>query len=193
MKRAMVLVVVLFACGKSEKSEPAKETTSSGPAKPAETAKPTVDVGEKKKKFCKRVDRDALAKLFEIESLTTTGGGTLIKGGGEPPSLACSYYEGSKTDGGVSFGFSFKGTDKLEKPETLGKFTWESYDGFGQPALIGRAKDGEIHLATVAKKVLVHSDLEHPKLQPADVEKRLVEATKAVIAQLPDDANVELQ
>ena len=187
----LVLVVALASCGKSEKSEPAKTDPKPAADKPVD--KPTVDVSDKKKRFCKRLDRDALAKLFEIESLTTTGGGTLIKGGGEPASLGCSYYEGSKTDGGVSFGVSFKATDKLDKPETLGRFTWETYDGFGSPAMIGRAKDGQIHLATVAKKVLVHSNLGHPKLSPADVEKRLVEATKAVIAQLPDDGTTEIQ
>lgn len=193
--RRLVVVLALIACGKSDKSGP--EATPKAESKPVakETGKPTVDVDaeEKQVRICRRIDRDALAKLFEIESLTRTGGGTLIKGGGAPATLNCNYYEGSKVDGGVSFGFSLKATTELEKRDMLNRFTWEKYDGLGQPAEIGRAKDGEVFIQTVAKGAQLQVDLHHPKLAPADVEKRLVDATKAIIDQLPADATSEIR
>ena len=197
MRTSLVVVLALIACGKSEKSEPAAKAAPAAETKPAKPGndKPSVDVDaeDKQKRICKRIDRDALAKLFEIESLTRTGGGTLIKGGSQPATLNCNYYEGSKVDGGVSFGFSLKATTELEKRDMLNRFTWEPYDGLGQPAEIGRTKDGEIHIQTVAKGAQLQADLKHPKLDAVETEKRLVAAMKSLIDQLPADATSEIR
>ena len=188
--RCFVVVLALVACGKSEnKAAPA---TSETPAAKSEskTAPPTVEI--KEKRFCKRVDTDPIAKVLEIEKLSRTGNGTLIKGGGEPASLVCSYYEGSKVDGGMGLRISLKATTDFEKADTLRRYEWADFDGLGQPAKIGRGKD-IVAVQTIANGAQLVVDDKHPSIPVADLEKRAVAATKLVMQQLPADATSELK
>jgi hypothetical protein len=187
MKSVMCAALVLVGCGKS--SEPADTETPVASRKD----KPVVDTADKPdKRFCKRIDEDAIAKLIEIAGLSRTGGGTLVKGGSEPATLSCSYYERGKTEGGMSFGFNLKAVAQLENAETLGKFSWEPFEAFGKPAKIGRASDA-VHLQTVTNGVQLITRLGHPSVPVADLEKRLLAATQAVIDQLPADATSEIR
>ena len=190
MLRLSYVVLILVGCGKSEKSDSA--TSESTPAQKGETkrAEPTVDV--KKERLCKRIDTDAIAKAIELPAgLSRTGNGTFIKGGGEPASLVCSYYEKGKNDDGLAFGFSIKATTELEKRDFLGRFVWKPLDGLGQDARIGRDKKA-VHVQTVAKGVQLQVHVDHD-LPIEDLEKRAIAATKVMIEQLPADAAAELK
>jgi hypothetical protein len=187
--RHMALLVLLVACGKSEdKAAPA----SGAPAKSQPVDKPVVETGEKEKRICRRLDTDPIAKIVGVDKMTRTGGGSLIKGGGAPASLICNYYEGSKVDGGMSFGFSLRATTELDERDTLGRFKWEPFEGLGQPAQIGRAKDG-VHIQTVAKGAHLVTNLQHDKVPVAELETKLVAVTKYLIEQLPADAQSEVR
>ena len=189
--RHVALVLALVACGKSEKSEPAPSTAPAKPDMPS-VDKPSVDTADKAKRFCRRLDTDPVAKILGIAELNRTGGGSLVKGGGEPPVLACSYYEAGKTDGGMSFGVSIKQTTEFDQADPLKRFTWEAFDGLGQPAKIGRGKD-RVHIQTVVKGVLLTTDVDHQTIPVAELEPKLVAAMKYVIEQLPADATVEVR
>lgn len=189
----LVVLIAIVGCGKSEKSEPAKTETKPAESKRADKSavdKPSVDV--KKERLCKRIDTDAVAKAIEVPGLSRTGNGMLIKGGSEPASLVCNYYEKGKLDGGASFGFTIKASTELEKRDALGRFQWEPFDGLGQDARIGRAKQG-VHLQTVAKGVVLFVDVAQAGLEIPELEKRAVAATKAMIEQLPADVASELK
>lgn len=171
-----VLLVALLGCGTSESSE---------------LSPPAVDQASGKR-LCERVDLDKLSRAMSIPRVTLTGGGTLIRGGGEPATLVCSYYEGSKVDNGYSFGFSITATTTLERRDVLGRFAWKPFDGLGRTAEIGRAKDG-VHVQTVVNGVRLQVNLGHESVAVAELEPKLVAATKALFAQLPDDAAAELR
>jgi hypothetical protein len=177
------LLLAVVACSKSAEEPAAKRTPASAP---------TADSTAKRVRLCRRIDNDALAKLLGIPALTHTGNGSLVQGGGAPATLACSYYEGSKVDGGLSFGFRLSATRELEKRDVLGRFTWEPFAGLGQPAQIGCSKQG-VHVQTIANGARLVVELEHPTIPVAELEPRIIAATKAVIAQLPADATTEVR
>ena len=192
------LVVALVACGKGEKTEKAETKQSADSPKPAESKKdvepPKVEMKGSGRDLCKKIDTDAIAKALELPGgLSRTGGGVLVKGGKEPASLSCSYYQKDMQDGGMSFGFIVKDAKDYERRDTLGRFKWEDYADFGQPAKIGRAKDGGVHVQTVANGGLVIVNAQKDGTAAADLEKKLVAAAKLLLAQLPADAAAEIR
>lgn len=185
MTRLVHALLVLAACGESRSSTPAPGSTSTPPA---------LETTPNSKRLCARLDLAALAGALEIGELTRTGRGSLSTGGGAPPTLACSYFEAGKVDGGLGFGFTLTATAELEDRDPFNRFEWAPFDGLGRPAQIGRAETKRsVHVQTVVNGVLLIADVTHPGLAIPELERRLVAVTQHVIARLPADASIEIR
>src|SRR5690242_18766793 len=107
--KQLVMLLALVAC-KSDKP-PADKPAPKESSKPA--APPSGEMKTNAKDLCKKIDLAPINAAVGVE-LQRTGGGILVKGGKEPASLSCSYYEKGKMDGGTSFGFIVKAATEFE-------------------------------------------------------------------------------
>lgn len=193
MKYFLVLALVV-ACkaDKPAADRPASRQVADKPlAGTADGEPPKVEMKTSAKGLCKKIELATISAAVGVE-LSRTGGGILVKGGKESPSLSCSYYEKGKLDGGTSFGFMVKAATELEKSDTLGRFKWEPFDGLGEPAMIGRAKDG-VHIQTLANSALIIADVGKDGAPASETEPKAVAAMKALLAQLPADAAADFR
>jgi hypothetical protein len=200
MRHALGLLV-LVACCKSEQP-PAKDKAIelTAPPLPPQQEGDTVREGDvevvRSDRICDRIDRIAIAKALEVREVKNSQSNGLIKGGVGPNLLSCGWYEPTGAtaieDRGINIGVSLENTTELEVRDDMDRFVWEPYDGLGQTAKIAMAYEG-VHLQTIVKNVRLHSEIDSAKVKPDGLEKRLVAATKIVMAQLPGDVAAALK